>query len=170
MSDMSSQTEFKLPSSVLTKLDVARLISEMERIDNDLITRDVQIKSGMPVTDQIAFTEQLSDFLSVNSLEIGDNAERTDLIVKMRRFKSTAPTVHMTFASSADTDSLRQLVVWLRESVHPQTVITVGLQPSLIGGVYVRTPNHVHDFSMRAKLAGHRDIIVREVEALSGGN
>ena len=170
MSDGKDIAEFTLPPSVVTKLDVARLVSEMERIDSDLTTRDAHIKSDIPVTEQISFTEQLADFLAVNNLEIGDSAQRMELITALRRFKVTAPSVHMTFASSADTESLRHLVVWLRESVHPQAIVTVGMQPSLIGGVYIRTPNHIHDFSMRAKLAGHRDIIVREVEALSGGN
>lgn len=170
MSEVSTTTEFVMPPSIVTRLDVSRLIAEMERIDNDLTTRDAQIRSNIPVTEQIDFTEQLREFLAVNHIEIGDTADRLDLISKLRRLKMVAPTVHMTFASSADTESLRRLIVWLRESVHPQALMTVGLQPSLIGGVYVRTPNHVHDFSMRAKLAGHRDIIVKEVEALSGGN
>lgn len=170
MSDAVDQAEFVLPPSIVTKHDLARLIDEMERIDSELTTRDAHIKANIPVTSEITFTDQMTDFLAVNNLEIGDTAERADLLKRMRRFKMSSPVIHMTFASSADTESLRQLVVWLRQSVHSQSVVAVGLQPSLIGGVYIRTPNQVHDFSMRAKLAGHRDIIIREVEALSGGN
>src|SRR5690606_10661055 len=101
--------------------------------------------------------------------EIGDTLQRAGLINQLRQLKANAPIAHVTFASLVDTESLRQITAWLRESVHPQAVIVVGLQPSLVGGVYIRTPNHVHDFSLRAQLAGHRDIIVKEVEALSGG-
>ena len=56
----------------------------------------------------------------------------------------------------------------MRGSVHPQAVISVGLQPALIGGVYVRTPNHVMDLSLRARLKGNRELITKELEALRG--
>lgn len=168
MSDIADHTTFVLPSSVATKIDLSRLTTEMERIDNELITRDAHIKTGVPITDQIALSEQMKDFLAANDLEIGDTLQRAGLIRQLRQLKADAPTAHVTFASPADTESLRQITTWLRKSVHPQAVIVVGLQPSLVGGVYVRTPNHVHDFSLRAQLAGHRDIITKELEALSG--
>lgn len=168
MSDVNDQAQLMLPPSVITRVDVSRLITELEQLDNDLVTRDVHIKIDMPITDQLTFSEQMNDFLSLNNLEIGDNVQRTELINRVRQLKDTAPIMHITFAAPADIDSLRQLASWLRQSVHPQSIMTVGLQPSLIGGAYVRTPNHVHDFSMRAKLAGHRHLIVEEVEALRG--
>lgn len=168
MSETIDHTTFVLPSSVATKIDLSRLTTEMERIDSELVTRDAHIKSGVPITDEIAFTEQMKDFLAANNLEIGDTLQRAGLIRQLRQLKANAPVAHVTFASPVDTESLRQITAWLRESVHPQAIIVVGLQPSLIGGVYIRTPNHVHDFSLRAQLAGHRDIIVKEVEVLSG--
>lgn len=169
MRETMEYTGFVLPSSVATKIDVTRLVTEMERIDGELVTRDAHIKAGVPITDQITFSEQMNDFLAANNLEIGDTLQRAGLINQLRQLKANAPIAHVTFASLVDTESLRQITAWLRESVHPQAVIVVGLQPSLVGGVYIRTPNHVHDFSLRAQLAGHRDIIVKEVEALSGG-
>lgn len=168
MSEMRSDIAFSLPPSVITKVDVARLISEMEQLDSDLVTRDAHIKSGVPITSQLTLSEPLRDFLAANQLEIGGNSERAALIKLMREFKLKAPVVHITFASQADLESLRKLAMWFREEIHPQSIIAVGLQPSLIGGAYVRTPNHVHDFSLRARLAGHRDIITSEVEALRG--
>jgi len=74
----------------------------------------------------------------------------------------------MTFAVEADAQSLQQIVQWLRSSVHPQAVLAVGIQPGLVAGVYMRTPNKVHDLSMRAALKKGRSIIAKELEALSG--
>src|SRR5690606_28953189 len=121
------------------------------------------------MTDEITYTEHMKDFLAANDLDIGDTLQRAGLIRQLRQLKASAPVAHVTFASPVDTESLRQITAWLRESVHPQAIVVVGLQPSLFGGVYIRTPNRVHDCSLRAQLAGHRDIIAREVEALSGG-
>lgn len=160
-----------LPPSVATFIDLSRLVGEVERIDGELIARDAREKVGVERDEEIAFSEQLTDFLAANKLEFGnDSVQRTYLISKLRHLKTVAPTIHMTFASSADSESLQKIVSWLRQSVHPQAIIKVGLQPSLIGGAYVRTANHVHDYSLRAQLAGHRDIITKEVEALRGGN
>ncbi len=168
MSEMSPTTTFILPPNIVTKVDIARLITEMEQLDNDLVTRDAHFKSGVPITNQLTVSEPLRDFLMANQLEIGSGAERTALIKRMREFKVKAPVVHITFAAPADLESLKKLAMWLRSNVHPQSILSVGLQPSLIGGAYVRTPNHVHDLSLRARLAGHRDLIVKEVEALRG--
>ena len=160
-----------LPPSVATHIDLSRLVREVERIDGALIARDARDKVGVQQDEMPAFSEQLNDFLATNTLELGDDSiKRSELIAQLRQLKASAPTIHITFASSADSESLQKIVAWLRESVHPQSIIKVGLQPSLIGGAYVRTANHVHDFSLRAKLAGHRDIITKEVEALRGTN
>lgn len=169
MSEMNPAATFVLPANVVTKVDVSRLVTEMEQLDNDLVTRDVHTKAGVPIMNQLTLSEPLRDFLVVNKIEIGSSQQRALLIKQLRQFKLTAPVVHVTFAAPADLESLRKIAAWFRASVHPQSIISVGLQPSLIGGVHVRTPNHVHDFSLRARLAGHRDIITREVEAIRGG-
>jgi F0F1-type ATP synthase delta subunit len=74
----------------------------------------------------------------------------------------------MTFAVTADPESLQQLALWLRTTINPQAVIAVGLQPSLVAGVYLRTPNHVHDLSLRAMLKNGRGLLVEELGALRG--
>lgn len=161
--------ELILPPSVVSKLDVAHLVSELEAVDGTLTANDVRAKTGVAASPQLAYSPQLSDFLAANQLQIGDSQQRSQLLSRLRQLKSNLPVIHMTFACAADQDSLMKLSAWLRQSVHPQAVIAVGLQPSLIGGVYLRTPNHVRDLSVRAQLSGHRDVLVSELEALSAG-
>jgi F0F1-type ATP synthase delta subunit len=74
----------------------------------------------------------------------------------------------MTFAVTADPESLQQLAQWARTTIDPHAVIAVGLQPGLVAGVYLRTPNHVHDFSLRAMLKSSRGKLVEELGALRG--
>lgn len=157
-----------LPASVITKVDLAHLVNEAERVDRNLTDRAARAKAGVVTSYESAISEQLSDFLSKNKLDIGEADDRSRLIKHLRHLKATAPTIHLTFASVPDKQSLKRIVAWLRRSVHVHAVVLVGLQPSLIGGVYIRTTNHVHDLSLRAQLAGHRDLIIKEVEALSG--
>ncbi len=164
------QDTLVLPPSIVTKIDVSHLLTEIEQIDNELISREAKQKSGVQPSGEIIYSDHLSDFLTANSIEISqESVQRSHLIKRLRELKASVPTVHITFATTADSESLQKIAGWLRQSVHPQAVVKVGLQPALIGGAYIRTTNHVHDFSLRAQLAGHRDIITKEVEALRGG-
>lgn len=171
MSEENPKTfsDFVLPPSVVSRRDVSRLVNELERVDNDLTTASVREKTGAEAGEHPTYSEQLSEFLEKNQLSLDDSGKRSQILHEMRQLKDKAPIIHMTFSVTADGESLQELSRWLRESVHPQAVIDVGLQPSLIAGVYVRTPNHVHDFSLHGALDGHRDILAKELEAIRVG-
>lgn len=161
-------TDFVLPPSVISKLDVSRLLSEAERVDNELTTASVRAEAGGGEQPTPRMSGPLADFLGQNQLGFSSNQERSELIKQLRLLKDNVPVIHMTFATEADGESLQQLAGWLRGSVHPQAVIAAGVQPALVAGVYLRTPNHVHDFSLRTALKGGRGLLVKELEALHG--
>lgn len=158
----------KLPSSIVSKLDLSRLVTEAERVDNELTEVSIRSKAGGESIPSPAKSAQLNDFLQTNNLSFDDDHRRGEIISAMRRLKDLAPVVTMTFAVVADTESLEQLTQWLRDSVHPQVLIASGLQPALIAGVYLRTPNRVQDFSLRTKLKNGRGLLVEKLEALRG--
>lgn len=111
-------------------------------------------------------SRQLADFVLENKLDVAAATTRTQLIKRVGAMKDTLPIVHMTFASEADRESLGQLALWLRTSVHPQAVIDVGLQPGLVAGVYLRTANRVFDLSLKGALKQGRGILASDLEAL----
>lgn len=161
--------QFILPPNVVSRVDVSRLMSELETIDNAMTSAAVRAKTDGAQTVIPSPSDQLAAFLEVNHLELTNSNQRSALVEQVRRLKDTVPVIHMTFAVDADPESLAQLAAWLREAIHPQAVIAVGLQPSLIAGVSLRTPNHIHDLSLRGKLEGSHDILVNEIEALRVG-
>lgn len=170
MSDgVTSHQDFVLPPNVVSRLDVSRLVSELERIDNELTGDTIRRKvdEGHDVAKPV-FSEQLNDFLSANKLNLEDSHGRSQLIKEVRLLKDSVPVIHMTFAATADRESMATLVAWLRESVHKQVVVAIGLQPALVAGVYMRTPNHVHDFSMRARLKENHSKLVGMLEESRG--
>lgn len=164
-----SYVDFVLPPTVVSRVDLSRLINEFERVDSDMTTAAVRTKAGSKAAIQLALSEQLKDFLNLNQLRPVGNQQRMELIAQLRLLKDTTPVLHMTFATAADTPSLQYLAQWVRASVHPQAVIEVGVQPALIAGVYLRTPNHVHDMSLRHLLQGGHEVLVKELETLRGG-
>lgn len=163
-------TDFAIPPSVVSKVDVSHLTSELERVDADITSAEVRARHSDVAQDAPLLSEQLIDFLAQNDLSIDDSRARTELINQLRRLKDSAPVIHLTFAVPADRESLSELAQWARKSIHPQAVLAVGLQPALIAGVYVRTSNQVHDLSLRNMLKDGRSILVKELEALRVGN
>lgn len=157
-----------LPTTVVSKVDVSRLVTDAERYDSELTSKSVRKKAGANAATSPMLSARLDDFLKLNELSFERSKDRTALIKQLRMLKETVPITHLTFATEADPESLQRLVAWLRESVHPQAVIEVGLQPGLVAGVYVRTPNHVHDLSLRGQLQSKRGVLVKELEALRG--
>ena len=160
--------DLMLPPNVITKTDVSRIVVEMEQLDNAATEAVVRAKAGVASPAIAPLSQQLTDFLVQNQLKIDDARARGELIKQMRLLKEKAPVLHMTFAVTADPESLQQLTHWVRTSIHPQAVISVGKQPALVAGVYLRTSNRVQDLSLRAKLEANRGLLLKEVEALRG--
>ena len=165
---IKTHEDFIIPSNVVTKIDVSRLVSEAERVDNEMTAVAVRAKAGSTTQTQPVISEQLSEFLNQNKLVLDNSTERSKLVKELRLLKDKAPVLHMTFSVTADAESLQKLAEWVRVSVHPQAVIAVGLQPSLVAGVYLRTPNHIHDFSVRGALEGRHGLLIEELETLRG--
>jgi len=170
MTDGAAKTyvDFTLPPTVVSKLDLSRMVTEVERHDNDMTAASVRSENDNGEVAIPVLSQQLTDFLSQNELSLSDSGARSDLIKELRLLKDTVPVIHMTFAVSADPESLQQLAAWLRASIDPKAVISVGLQPSLVAGVYLRTPNRVHDLSLRGLLSGQHELLVKELGAFRG--
>lgn len=170
MTEQTARTysDFILPSSLVTRVDISRLVHEAERVDNELTAASVRAKTGTAQATVPVLSDQLQEFLTQNQLSLQNSVERTDLIKQLRLLKDKVPIIHMTFAVTADRESLEHLAVWLRGSVHKQAVIAVGLQPALVAGVYLRMPNRVMDLSMRALLKGSHDKLTAQLGAFRG--
>lgn len=163
-----SHSEMILPASVVTRRDVAHLTLEAEKIDSEMTASDARFRTSRKRRSQPVLSDNLEQFLEVNDIDIKSSKVRSDLIKQLRNLKSSVPVIHMTFSASADADSLQRIATWLRSEVHPQVVIDAGVQPSLVAGVYVRTANSVMDLSLRGRLKGQRELLVKELRAARG--
>jgi F0F1-type ATP synthase delta subunit len=112
-------------------------------------------------------SQALTDFLQMNNIEVTKDQARMVMKEQLRKLKDKAPVVHMTFAVDADPESIQKLVSWMRDNAHPQTLLSIGLQPALVGGMYMRTPNHVHDFTMKALFSGKHAALTDKIEELA---
>jgi len=165
MSEAASET-YVLPSALIGRADLARLVREVETVDGDLESQKVRTGGDKTAYHMPTMSQALSDFLDLNKIDVTNVHTRMLMKEQLRKLKDKAPIVHMTFAVEADPESIQKLVAWLRENAHPHTLLSIGLQPALVGGVYMRTPNHIHDFSMRSVFQGKRGVMISQLEGL----
>jgi len=159
---------FVLPSTIISKVDVSRLVHEFEAIDSALTAKSVRKKAGASGEEIPAMSPQLAAFLDANPVDLENSSARSTYIKQLRLLKSNVRVMNMTFAVPADPESLQKLSAWIRESVHPQTVIDAHFQPALVAGAYLRSQNHVFDFSVRNALKAKRGELKNELGALRG--
>lgn len=166
--DDRDYTSFKLPPSVISRVDISRLVREFEVLDNALTSKGVREKAHASELEMPAQTPQLSAFLEANPLNLENAKDREEYIKQLRLLKKNVHVINMTFAVVADAESLQQLSAWVRESIHPQIVLEAHLQPALVAGAYIRSQNHVFDFTVRNALKAKRGELKKELEALRG--
>jgi G3E family GTPase len=153
-----------LPMTVTGHAHLAKLIRELETVENDLESQKARHHDATPTIPTMS--QALADIIEINKVDITKTQQRMQLKSRLSFTKDRAPTMHFTFAVQADPESLQQLAEYVRREIHPQALISVGLQPVLVGGVYLRTPNHVHDFSLKQRLHDQRGLISQALESL----
>lgn len=159
-------TDLKLPDSIITKKDLAYLVSEAERIDNEIFSDVVRSEVQHTEHNELQLSARFANFVAINEINLDDKNRRDQLIHELRELKNQAPLVHMTFATDVDEKSLNKLINWFRDSIHPQTILDIGLQPGIVAGAYIRTKNRVYDFTVGSLLNKNRRALVEKIEGL----
>jgi hypothetical protein len=158
------ETEYKiiLPASLIGRVDISRMLREIEKIDNDLEAQHARAPD-QPLAIP-AMTKALSELAQLNQLDLLDIDVRQKLLSTFRYTKDKAPNSHITFAVDPEPEIVALLVAWIRQNLHPMALVTVGLQPGLLGGCVVRTPDHIYDFSLKRQFALQLPELIREIK------
>lgn len=67
------------------------------------------------------------------------------------------PEIHLTLAAMPNHAQREALVMWFRRNVSPHVLLSFVADRNLGGGLVVRTPNHVFDFTWKQQLLGRRE-------------
>lgn len=145
----STDTVLQLPLSVVSRVDVGRLLREAESIDGFLNQSAIR-EPGTPV--KLPRTSRLFDeTVQTNKLNVLHQDDRQRLHSFLTEVKSHAPTLHMSFSADPSPMFTQKLLSYLRAEIHPIVLLQVGLQPNMGAGCVVRTTNKYFDFSLRSR-------------------
>jgi hypothetical protein len=163
------QKEFGLPLLVVGPADVARLMRELESLDDYLHQASLRAGGGeapkLPKTSRM-----LDDFASTNELNFLHEAERQKAKQYLEDTLKSAPVLAMSFATDPSSAFVGKIIAWLRENIDHRVLLKIGLQPSIAAGCTLRTPNKYYDFSLREHFAQQRPILVERLKKVGAGS
>lgn len=157
----------KLPSSVISQTDVARLMRELNGLDDFFIgasARQHGTKMSLP-----KISRQIDLLARDNGVNLLEESNRQQLMTELETIYKEAPNLHISFAIEPSPKAFEKVILWIRKNIHPQTLVSVGLQPAIAAGCVLRTTNKVFDMSLRASLDKETDYLKQLVQGAVDG-
>lgn len=160
-----SETAFFIPLSVMTKTDVARLVRELDDLEDTLRQAHLHQKPG---STKVSISQSLRETAHVNNCDLKTVAVRTQLRENLAALKKSAPIMHISFAASPKVDFLSTITGWFRREIHPHALLEVGLQPSIAAGCVLRTNSKYFDLSLRRRLLENDELLTKTLREKLG--
>ena len=159
MEQSASTPNMQIPFGVVSRVDVGRLIRELEALDNFL--KAAQARQGGEPTQLPKTTKLFDELLQMNKLNALQEDDRQELLKFLKQLRTKAPTIHLSFSADPSPLFAKRLITWLRQNIHPLVLIQIGLQPTIGAGAVVRTTNKYFDLSLRGKFNENKDVLMR---------
>jgi hypothetical protein len=168
MGDLVMETkELKLPPSVIGQIDISRMIRELTSL-NDFFIDANRRTAGTPVQPP-RLSRLLDQLAKANDYNLLEPSHRQGLIGELEALLRKAPLLHISFAAEPSPKALERILLWLRQNIDHQTLLTVGIQPSIAAGCVLRTPNRWFDMSMRQYLRQQEPYLAQLIEEAANG-
>ncbi len=165
-------TALTLPVVVVGLIDVGRLIRELDKLESNVQQQTIKAEQGAEI-QLPKFSLLLDQFVEQNKLDMRNEGDRKRAHEFLRDVRQTAPKVHMSFSANPSAQFLQKLTFWMRQNIHPQVLIAIGLQPGIGAGSVLRTTNKYFDMSLVKSFADSRGILMEYLhgpEASAGQN
>lgn len=160
---MVPNATLQLPLQVTSPVDVGRLQRELDSIDavmdQALLRKDDLVK--LP-----KMTGLMDQTVQLNKIDLTQPDQRKNLAKFLAVTKTKAPLLHISFSADPSTSFIDLLLTWLRKELHPNLLVTIGLQPNIGAGCIVRSMNKYFDFSLRQDFANKRGLLLERLGPL----
>jgi hypothetical protein len=159
-----AEVQLSLPVSIATKVDVGRLQRELLAV-NEFLEQAAIRQPGTALT--LPKTSRLMvETIRINNLNLLHEEDRTTLLTFLNWLMEKAPHIHMSFSTEPSTVFLQKLITYIRENLHPNALLQVGLQPTIGAGFKLRTTNKYYDFSLQTTLKSKHQILMQSLREI----
>ncbi len=142
--------EFKIPLSLVGRPQINRALQELDRLDDFLLAASAHKKTKAGESFEV--TPLLDELARDNGYQMTKSEDCQVLKKRLKNLLATSPQVHVSFAVEPSLKDLEPIVIWFRTHIHPTLLLQIGLQPNIVAGCVVRTPNKVFDLSLRTHM------------------
>lgn len=159
---------FKVPAGIVTRGDLGRLQKELQNV-NEVIEqnfiRQPDATPEMPKTSHL-----LAELLEINKFNLLSETDRATLIGYLEIIRTKAPILHVSFNTDASPVFQQKLVAWVRQQIHPQVLLQIGLHRNIGAGCVVRTTNRNYDFSLRERFKDQKQLLITKMHSTMSNN
>jgi len=156
------ERQLQLPLLVVGPSDVARLLREIEALDEYLHQASLKKEHEVKLPRVSRMLEELA---TGNELDLQHANARKLATDFLQSVQSSSPVITLSFAVDPSSAFVGKITVWLRQNIHPLLLLRIGLQPSIAAGCTVRTTNRYYDFSLRSHFKEQREILLQKLRA-----
>jgi len=144
-----------LPSQVNTPQLLEAVVFEVDRLRIWIADSEVKHKVGAEPTPEPNRSPETQLILQAHFTDKPMTADGLDAL--MKDLKALKPvTVHLTLAALPGEAMKLKLVEWFRTNCRPDVLVSFAADRTIGGGLIVRTPNRIFDYSFRQKLIDGR--------------
>jgi len=151
-----------LPIQVTSRTDVAKLLLEIEKVDEFLgqaTIREPGTSIKLPKTSRL-----LEELATNNKLNLLHDGDRTKLVSFLTAVRSKAPQLHISFSADAPPLFIQKILNWLRTNIHPLTLLQIGLQPNIGAGCTLRGNSLYLDLSLKDHFQNQRSLLLEKLQ------
>lgn len=156
----------KISLAIVSNTDITRLQRELNRLDDYFVGAAARAEGAAQTPPHI--TRVLNELATANRVNLLEAAQRKKLNEELGALLKRAPLFHISFAAEPSPKGLEQILAWLRQNIHPEILLLVGLQPTIAAGCVLRTPNKLFDMSLSAYLKRQQPFLTKLIEGAAG--
>ena len=153
----------KLSLNLIGRPDLNRLVRELNKID-DFFVASAARKSGTASGTPPRITRLLDQLARDNRINLLEAGQRKSLEAEIKKLLAEAPLFNISFAAEPSPKAMEEILAWFRTNIHPQSLLQVGLAPSIAAGCILRTPNKLFDMSLSSYLEKQEPYLAKLID------
>lgn len=161
---MENKKLLVLPIAVVSPTDVARLIREIDNLDE--FFRQSAIRQGGTPQSVPRYSRLLDEVVVANNLNLLQQEDRDNLMASLKNLSQKAPVLHISFSVDPPGPYVQKIVNYLRQNLQGDILVRVGLQPNIGAGCVVRTQNKSFDFSLRRFFDNKHEFFMKKLHEI----
>lgn len=158
-----------LPDSVYAPEQLKSCALELEKLMAWRQRQDVKAKTGVPQDAGLDFqvSDLLQEWLGKAEMIARANVEQMEQCHHQLMVWLKQPVTHVTFPTPAPSSTKKAVVKWFRAEISPNALVKFSVNRNVVGGMVVRTPGKIFDFSFRRQLLRNKDRIPAILQGLT---